>query len=504
MTPVPPMQAPTSGVAVRMYRQGHGDCYLLAFPSGKPRPIYMLIDCGFKPGSDVHAKIGEIVEHIAASTGGHIDIVAITHEHQDHVNGIWKKGKPYFDGIGVGEAWLAWTEDPNDDVANELRRRHKDQLLGLLGAQRRLAAAGGDRARMLEALLTLELGDDGTDASFAAAAKDPASSTNKQSIKLIKDKAGAAVRYIRPHGQVMTISGSEAGVRVYALGPPRDANLLADEDPQGAEAFPGHGFVGAGGSFLAAAMAANEESAMASQPFMTRFGVPLTTALTDETFDPFFREHYGVAMESPRDEDPDKEPVGNPAWRRIDHDWLGSAEDLALALNRGINNTSLVLAFELVRSGKVLLFAADAQRGNWRSWSAGNWMIDGRTVTTRDLLNRTVLYKVGHHGSHNATLGGTDADDWPNLSWMAHGDYGREFTAMINAVEKWAHAQDPVWEHPLPSIKQELLRKAAGRVFQTDTDEIRKPDDVSDAEWAKFMERTNMDPLYFEYTVLDQ
>ena len=28
----------------------------------------------------------------------------------------------------------------------------------------------------------------------------------------------------------------------------------------------------------------------------------------------------------------------------------------------------------------------------------------GRTVTGPDLLKRAILYKVGHHGSHNATL----------------------------------------------------------------------------------------------------
>ena len=42
-----------------------------------------------------------------------------------------------------------------------------------------------------------------------------------------------------------------------------------------------------------------------------------------------------------------QESVANAAWRRIDHDWLHSAEALALDINNGINNTSLVLAFEL-------------------------------------------------------------------------------------------------------------------------------------------------------------
>ena len=85
---------------------------------------------------------------------------------------------------------------------------------------------------------------------------------------------------------------------------------------------------------------------------------------------------------------------------------------------RGINNTSLVLAFELPESNKVLLFVGDAQRGNWRSWTEGGWQDGEKTITVRDLMSRTVLYKVGHHGSHGATLLGTEQDDDPNLSWL--------------------------------------------------------------------------------------
>ena len=51
-----------------------------------------------------------------------------------------------------------------------------------------------------------------------------------------------------------------------------------------------------------------------------------------------------------------------------------------------------------------MLFAADAQIGNWLSWQAVKWDFLGRTVSGPDLLKRTVLYKVGHHASRNATL----------------------------------------------------------------------------------------------------
>ena len=190
-------------------------------------------------------------------------------------------------------------------------------------------------------------------------------------------------------------------------------------------------------------------------------------------------------------------------WRRIDTEWLYSAGDLALKLNKGLNNTSLVLAFELEASGKVLLFAGDAQRGNWLSWVEREWKDGGSRIKARDLLARTVLYKVGHHGSHNATLDGGKTDPPANLAWMGQGRYGREFVAMITAVRVWALAQRPVWDHPFESIKCALLKKAGGRVFQTDTDELTKPPEASDAEWERFMARVTLNPLYFEYDVLD-
>jgi hypothetical protein len=233
------MQAPASGVNVRMYRQGHGDCFLLAFPRPNGRPAYVLIDCGYKPGSNTRfglADISNIVANIRGSTGGHLDLVIITHEHQDHVNGLPNN----FENFEIGEAWFAWTEDPDDEVANDLRKRHHDQLLGLVAARNRLAASSPQAVAWLDGLLQLELGIDNP-REFAAAAKDPANSINKQGMSLIKKKAGKKnTKYVRPHQEIMSVPGVK-GVRVFAFGPPRDPDLISDEDPEGNEAFPGHG-----------------------------------------------------------------------------------------------------------------------------------------------------------------------------------------------------------------------------------------------------------------------
>ncbi len=504
------LTAPPNGVTVRMYRPGHGDCFLLAFPrQGGGDPYYVLIDCGYKPGSQkfIHRQgIGKIVDHIGEATNHRLDLVIITHEHQDHVNGIWKKNDPYFGGFEIEEAWLAWTESPTDELAKELRKRHKDQLLGLVEARQKLALAVGDddpAVGRVDSFLSLELGG-GRDAFnlnvMRAAAKDPRKSKNKQGLKLIKDKASehSGVRYLSPGGAPRPVPAT-AGVRAFVLGPPRSEDLLKDEDPVGAEGFPGHGQGSHGLSFAAAA---KTDPAARATPFSNRYRVPADEAFGSD--DAFFRHRYGEGDDG--HDDGDKiEAAANAPWRRIDREWLFAAEGLALKLNRGVNNSSLVLAFELPVSKKILLFVGDAQRGNWISWDDQTWDDDGREVTARDILARTVLYKVGHHGSHNATLAGEEDDDYPNLSWMGQGDHAAEFTAMITAVNEWALTKNnPPWRHPLPSIRQAVEEKAQGRVFQTDIDQPRKPDGVTQAAWDAFVERATFEELYFDYVVTDE
>src|SRR5262249_25356240 len=66
---------------------------------------------------------------------------------------------------------------------------------------------------------------------------------------------------------------------------------------------------------------------------------------------------------------------------------------VAVALEKAVNGTSLMLMFVLEKA--FLLFPGDAQWGTWQAaLSDQQW---------RELLTQTVFYKVGHHGSHNAT-----------------------------------------------------------------------------------------------------
>ena len=75
---------------------------------------------------------------------------------------------------------------------------------------------------------------------------------------------------------------------------------------------------------------------------------------------------------------------------------------------------------------------------------------------------------------------------------------------MIPANRHWA-LNTASWDHPLPSIKEALLLKAQGRVFQVDTGVPDKPKAVAQATWDKFIDpaRTTEKDLYIEYRIVD-
>jgi hypothetical protein len=106
----------------------------------------------------------------------------------------------------------------------------------------------------------------------------------------------------------------------------------------------------------------------------------------------------------------------------------------------------------------VLLFAADAQVGNWLSWQDLKWTVNGKEVTGPDLLERTVLYKTGHHGSHNATLREKGLELMKNLK-----------IALIPVDH--AMALKKRWDKmPLDAIEQALDAVTKGCVLRIDSD----------------------------------
>jgi glyoxylase-like metal-dependent hydrolase (beta-lactamase superfamily II) len=476
-----------------MYNPGFGDCFLLALRAEDNSARYVLIDCGIHHCyPDAEAKMQLLARDIAEATGNHLHVVVVTHQHTDHLYGF-RYGRGRFDGIDIDDLWLAWTEDPTDEDAKALREVYGMRIRALAAAVHQLRSSNAPLASALERVV-------GFDAPEALAA----AGGNAAQLQYLRDKSVKKLEgpedYRRPQ-EVLTLPGV-AGVRFYVLGPPREKEWIRKLSKK-SEMYHELRAMDEETAFAAAALAAGGPGFKAdgdcelerrSRPFDPSLEIPKDMAPDQPAFGHFFREHYGFPM----GED------SGPAWRRIDADWLAAAERLALNLNSKTNNTSLVLAIELTETEprKVLLFAADAQVGSWLSWHELSWPgagPDGATVTTADLLRRTVLYKVGHHGSHNATLKGK------GLEMMGSPD----LVAMIPVDQKWAN-EDMDWEHPADVLLGRLREKARGRVIRTDripsgNDIPEKPEEASQSQWDAFVRQLDWDrgprKLWIQYTV---
>jgi hypothetical protein len=370
---------PASGyrAKVRMYRQGLGDCFLISLPrtDRSDRPFYVMIDCGVVLGtSDPGTIMTQVMDNIVAVTGGELDLLIATHEHWDHLSGF-VQAKPSFDRLTkVGQVWLAWTEDPDDKLTQKLKKEKGVALAALrMGLSQMQLAGDSDGATELNGIL-----------EFFGAAKGP---TTANALDNVRAKT-AKPRYCLPTDPPVVPAGTNA--RFYVLGPPYDEKMLRKINPSAGNKETYGLALGSFQMFMDGAGTALG-AADAGRPFDQQYEIPFAYAQSAPELD-FFRQHYWQPSQAAPD-----------SWRRIDTDWLGGATDLALRLDSITNNTSLVIAIELP-GGDVLLFAADAQVGNWLSWQDRSWTVDGNTVTGPDLLKRAIFYKVGHHGSHNATL----------------------------------------------------------------------------------------------------
>ena len=271
-----PMEAPETGVTIRMYRQGHGDCFLLCFrrSSTDPKPCFVLIDLGMKGGSHFIEGFStdETIADIAEATGGTIDLAVVTHEHEDHVSGFPfgdDANHPFNKKLKVKELWLAWTEDEDNDEANALRDKFGDQLLTLTAAAAEMKSLGvaSQSSDRVKELLSFEINSvepedfltdvagrlkmptralnafakkGGHRQAFAATKKKKKPKGFKYKMRLagLRRHVGEDnIKYLDPNeGKAWSLPGAP-GVKVYPLGPPHEEKLLRSLDPWKREEF---------------------------------------------------------------------------------------------------------------------------------------------------------------------------------------------------------------------------------------------------------------------------
>src|SRR5262249_28991267 len=121
--------------------------------------------------------------------------------------------------LDIGEVWMAWTENPDDPQARQLDKFKCDALTALQQASQQLDQLTGLEPYLsavqlgMQALLGFNFGAKG---ERVRSARDAAACLAKRS----------DVKYLEPKSPPISPFGISNSVRIYVLGPPRDAAML--------------------------------------------------------------------------------------------------------------------------------------------------------------------------------------------------------------------------------------------------------------------------------------
>lgn len=330
-----------------MYNVGFGDCFLMRIPGAK-RELKVLVDCGTIASSNIAMTdiVETLISDVMEADGiPRIDVVIGTHRHADHVSGF---GDSRWSNVEVKEIWLPWTEDPKDPQAKEIRE-----------TQSRLA-------RALQFVWRQKLGAAGADQESAGrylSVAENALSNQKAMTMLHKGFKGNAKRRFlaaADSGAKPIKSDALDGVMAYVLGPSKSADVIRDMTPP------------------------------KQATYLKQFTMDAATQSVEfKPFDPFGSEWVVTTADYEWDH-----LVLEPKDVTLLKEFSDTADPgITVALDKAVNGTSLVLVFEL--GDAVLLFPGDAQWGTWNAILGDD--------EARELLSRVNFFKVGHHGSHNAT-----------------------------------------------------------------------------------------------------
>jgi hypothetical protein len=372
-----------------MYQVGFGDCFLLTFEYPSPLPDgrsvrHMLIDFGSTsrpPGWD---SLATPARFIGVHTGGEIDVVVVSHRHRDHLsafgsstlmNGFFAPGYPRL-------VVRSWTEDPNlgSDATGPAPVGPKSKaLLHTIAVAQRFSAALA--ARLAAA----------PPRSLAADVRQVADDQNSDpaAVRQLATWAAGRGRYLF-YGAPSGIERFIPGLRVKVLGPPtvdQHENVAKQRarDPDEFWMF----YRGLVERLSPDELEAADRAEAVPDPALSE---------SSDSGD----GRLAPALDAPAPPRTFGDP-GPVRWLtdRMMRQQFGSFLRIAHLLDDVLNNTSLILLFELdTATGPIrLLFPGDAQIENWEY----ALKVVKRSAANRQLLRSVDLYKVGHHGSRNAT-----------------------------------------------------------------------------------------------------
>jgi hypothetical protein len=354
---------PTSAT-IFSYRVGFGDCFLLRFryPEGDR---HLLIDFGTTgiPDDEEADLMVRVAEDIRSKCGGRLEAVVATHRHADHISGFATTRAGTGSGniiasLDIDTVVQPWTEAP-DAEQDSLGPEISSDKRSLRGRVQALSAMHGMADRVLKMLDTKAL------AKAPKEVRDQLEFIGRDNVKNL-----SAVENLMSMGthHVYAFHGSDSGldrllpgVTTHVLGPPtlRQTETIRKQRSRDPDEY---------WHFALKGLDTEQDFAATGEENRLFPGHPTRSA--------------------------GKLPV-EVRWiaGRLDKAREGQFLSLVTALDQQMNNTSLILLFEV--GGKKLLFPGDAQIENWR------YALDQPAVVK--LLEDVDLYKVGHHGSLNAT-----------------------------------------------------------------------------------------------------
>lgn len=381
------MTTTKAGLTVRMYRVGFGDFFLLKVPTDDG-PQYILIDCGVTPGTTHNGDIGTIkgaVTHMAEETKNKLALIIVTHRHMDHIIGFSRC--PEFKDIKVEAIWMPYWESEYEDAVKfqaSLTELATDMQMHLA-----LAADKNDEVKELLGMLRNATGlEDEELIGLAAAGGDAkpgkGGGTNAKSLAMLKNGFGVKPEYYKKgDNPKLPKSLENSGLEAVILGPP----------PPDAMDFMKLNDLRKGvGQYLG-------DDASTESKIFEPFGKMWQTDATAYP-ESAFREWL------PRIEDPNAKPAHERLAEKVNAAQPAILLTAVKELEHSLNNQSLVVLFTF--KGKKLLFVGDAQAGNWTYWMYGGTptktpSLDDLSAEGKSVLGNLDFYKVGHHGSTNAT-----------------------------------------------------------------------------------------------------
>lgn len=360
-----------SKLTIRSYQVGFGDCFLLSFrypaSGSKSNDRHVLIDCGSTGKPKKASGLDSVAQQIAKDCDGQLTAIIATHRHADHINGFATKanGKGSGDilrGLNPKIVIQPWTEDPSlptKATAPKHAFRQPDVAMS-----KQLFAAGLDGMHGVAEAIQKELKHAGSHLSKSVANQLAfLGEENLKNLSAVKNliamgKAGKA-EYLH-YGQTTSLQKHLPGVTIHVLGPPTP------------EQYPD---------------VAKQRSKDSSE-FWQILGIT-GTRLAASGLNPF--------SQAPCEDSAHLPPSARWLIGRIRAIHGAQRLSIVRALDDAMNNTSLILLFEF--GGKKILFPGDAQIENW-SFALKD---APEAKENRTLLADTDFYKVGHHGSLNAT-----------------------------------------------------------------------------------------------------